>query len=164
VQPAAAVSPSAVPFPAGSALCNDSLTDSNPLNVATAKLSSDGRTLSLLITLDSPYPVHTGRAFKIAMGTVQHQTDYVAEIDENGSGGPKVSVTDGRTGHATPVPDAAATITDQKVNARIPTADLPRLGGHFLWKAEAFSSGQDVDACPDENSAGVRVWLDFPGG
>ncbi|MGT2462902.1 hypothetical protein [Sinomonas atrocyanea] len=126
-QPAAAavVSPSPVPFPAGSAVCNDSLTDSNPLNIATAKLSSDGRTLSVLITLDSPYPVHTGRAFKITMGTVQHQTDYVAEIDENGSGAPTVSVTDGRTGNATPVPDAAATITDQKVTARIPTADLP---------------------------------------
>ncbi|MGT2462871.1 hypothetical protein [Sinomonas atrocyanea] len=72
-------------------------------------------------------------------------------------------MTDGRTGNAAPVPGAAATITDQQVTARIPIADLTCLGGHFLWKAEAFSSGQDVDACPNENSDGVRVWLDFPG-
>lgn len=159
---AAAVKEGTGSFPKGSAVCNDSLTDSNPLNIATATLSNDGKNLSVLITLDSPYPVHHGRAFRVVMGAVQHQEDYVAAIEETADGGVTTSVTDSQSGNTIQVPTAAASITDQKVTAEIPTADFPRLGAPFTWKVEALSSGQSVDICPNENVTGVRVWLGFP--
>lgn len=149
-------------FLKGSAVCKDSLTDSNPLNIATATLASDGKTLSVLITLDSPYPVHHGRAFRVVMGAVQHQEDYVAVIEETTDGGVRTSVTDSQGASTIQVPAAAASITDQKVTAEIPTTDFPRLDAPFTWKVEALSNGQSVDICPNENASGVRVWLDFP--
>jgi hypothetical protein len=159
---AAGVKEGSASFPNGSAVCNDSLTDSNPLNITTATLSSDGKNLSVLITLDSPYPVHHGRAFRVVMGAVQHQEDYVATIEETADGGVTTSVTDSQSGSTMQLPAAAASITDQKVTAEIPTVDFPRLGAPFTWKVEALSSGQGVDVCPNENAAGVRVWLGFP--
>ena len=159
---AAAVKEGTDSFPKGSAVCNDSITDSNPLNIATATLSSDGKNLSVLITLDSPYPVQHGRAFRVVMGAVQHQEDYVAAIEETANGGVMTSVTDSQSGNTIQVPTAAASITNQKVTAEIPTADFPRLAASFTWKVEALSSGQSVDICPNENTAGVRVWLGFP--
>ncbi|MBW4095569.1 MAG: hypothetical protein HIU81_09435 [Acidobacteria bacterium] len=149
-------------FPKGSAVCNDSLTDSNPLNIATATLSSDGKNLFVLITLDSPFPVQHGRAFRVVMGAAQHQEDYVATIEETSDGGVTTSVTDSQSGSTMQLPAAAASITDQKVTAEIPTAEFPRLGSPFTWKVEALSSGQGVDVCPNENAAGGRVWLGFP--
>lgn len=151
------------PFAQGSAVCNDSLTDSNPLNIATATLSSDGKTLSVLITLDSPNPIKTGRAFTVTLGKVQHQTAYTISIDETETGAATAEVTDAEDGHVTQVPNAQASISDERVSAQVPAADFPRLADHFLWKVEASANGTGYDICPNENSSGVRVWLDFPG-
>lgn len=151
------------PFPTGSATCNDSLTDSNPLNIATASLLSDGRTLSVVVTLDSPYPIQHGREFRVTMGRVQHRTDYTVSIKENAAGGVTVSVSDEQAARTTQVPTRRASITDEQVTAEIPASDLPRLADHFVWKVEALAEGTGYDICPNENSSGVRIWLDFPG-
>lgn len=165
--PSPTSTPSAVmrpaPFPKGSAVCNDSLTDSNPLNIATATLSSDGKALSVLVTLNSPDPIRAGRAFTVTLGRVQHETDYTVSIDQTATGTATASVTDAQDGHISQVPDARASITDEQVTAVIPASDFPRLGDHFLWKVEASANGTGYDICPNENSSGVRVWLDFPG-
>lgn len=113
------------PFPKGSALCNDSLTDSNALNIATTTLSSDGQTLSVHIALDSPYPIHGGREFTVTMGSVQHQADYTVSVKETTTGGATASVTDEKAAQTTPVPAAKASITDQLVTAGIPMTSLP---------------------------------------
>jgi hypothetical protein len=169
--PTASPTPSALPlgsavpassFPEGSGVCNDSLTDSNPLNIATATLRSDGKTLTVLVTLDSPYPVHTGRVFTVTLGRAQHQADYTVSIAQLTTGGATASVTDSQDGHTTQAPGAQASISDRLVSAQIPASYFPRLSGHFLWKVEASANGNSDDACPNENSAGVRVWLDFP--
>ncbi|MFK0072874.1 hypothetical protein [Arthrobacter woluwensis] len=151
------------PFPRGSATCNDSVTDSNPLNITTSSLMSDGKTLSVVVTLDSLYPIQHGREFQVTMGRVQHQTDYIVSIKENATRGVTVSVSDERAGHTTQVPTNRASITDEKVTAEIPASSLPRLGDHFVWKVEALANGFGYDICPNENSSGVRIWLDFPG-
>lgn len=160
--PATAADQMTGPFPAGSALCNGQPV-SNALNIATATLSSDRKTLSVLIALDSAGSIHSGREFTVTMGRVRHQADYTVSIEETAAGGATASVTDEQTAKTTQVATAQASITDQRVTAAIPTTYLPRLGDHFVWKVEALANGVGYAICPIENSSGVRVWIDFPG-
>jgi len=97
------------------------------------------------------------------MGRVQHQTDYTVSIKENAAGGVIASVSDEQSANTTQVPTRQASITDEQVTAEVPASGLTRLGDHFVWKVEALVNGAGYDICPNENSSGVRIWLDFPG-